>query len=1069
MAKKTKGTYLENHGKTLKRVIDDYDSRRNSLFEDEFVFFNNIELGITKHSLRHYQMEALYILDYLLKIPNNRPERLLLLEEINEKDKSQAPFLTFEMATGSGKTMLMGASIYLLNKKQGIKNFLIITPASTDIYQKTIRNFSLGNIESVWADDTPFSFNLITGDNFRENIDLNETKDANIFVFNISKFGSNAIYTEKAWESSTWKDDEGNSIGIKEYLKNKKLIIITDEAHHAQSPTAKKIIKNFHPRAVLEYTATALEEEKNEDKKNQQIVYKYDIRRFLEDGHGKLVRAVAMASESKKNKDEIPQTEKQKIISIFMIHLLKKKAILLDPKSKKVKPLAFIKVKEDTKYTEKIFSYIKNELSSDTANLNIIIEKIKLQELDITDLLNSMYNKDFKNNLPLLSKEIQKIANTAIFYHGKSNTETIKKFNEIKENEVEIVIYMQRLDEGIDMPNIYTMGVINDTQSNFKTSVKQIIGRGVRLNKNSREFDNSNDSLIQQVEKLHIVCDQGKNFQEIIEGIQKEFGLNNKYFSSEKPKKPTFNKSKKDLLKNKYIPHIKAVFKVKEGINLVGLIQDTKTIITNYLESNTFKNETGKKLYFKYQPNSFFIEVNVFSDRSEFLEQMRTSGGEERILTLSEKQAASSYAIVQKNLFCLPDTSTVKDAFKDYIKNINDRSLTYFGIDDSDDELVRNQFVSSFAHFYKNHIEKNYYNLKFEEVDPNHHWDLPNHFKDVELKIPSDQLKNMALKKIKEEPNKPKRRKSVINLIDQGFNFYGFEKSIYDYDNFDSYPEFQLADYVNEQLKRHENNQNYFWLRNQRNIHFSYGSKKYYPDFIVYRNGYIYVIETKGEIYSDTRKNFLLKKLDHVAGEGDIKGFKGLLIFSKQLDDLDYIYKNFDQFVIESEDVFIKMQTLSDLAESPSDEDKFKKYLPVYSPQKAYKKFIKENKSVKPDGWLKVIENTRGYPKELFVTQVKGDTLSPKYEHNQWIFLMPFKDSTSAEGQITLAYSEGIDDGYTPNYILRKLKYKEIRHPGNLLIEKRAEFIPENTNLASIEFEDPEGAFKVIGIEYLVK
>ena len=30
----------------------------------------------------------------------------------------------------------------------------------------------------------------------------------------------------------------------------------------------------------------------------------------------------------------------------------------------------------------------------------------------------------------------------------------------------------------IDLPNIYTMAVINDNESNFKTSVKQIIGRG---------------------------------------------------------------------------------------------------------------------------------------------------------------------------------------------------------------------------------------------------------------------------------------------------------------------------------------------------------------------------------------------------------------------------------------------------------------------------------------------------------------------------------------------------------------------------------------------------------------
>ena len=46
--------------------------------------------------------------------------------------------LIYEMATGSGKTMLMGACVYLLNQKHGIDNFLIITPpAKKDIYHKT--------------------------------------------------------------------------------------------------------------------------------------------------------------------------------------------------------------------------------------------------------------------------------------------------------------------------------------------------------------------------------------------------------------------------------------------------------------------------------------------------------------------------------------------------------------------------------------------------------------------------------------------------------------------------------------------------------------------------------------------------------------------------------------------------------------------------------------------------------------------------------------------------------------------------------------------------------------------
>jgi len=134
-------------------------------------------------------------------------------------------------------------------------------------------------------ENAPFTFNLITGDNYAQNLFFDKTKDANIFIFNISKFGANATSTGLTWESAIWKDDQGNNISIKQFLKDKKLIIITDEAHHAQTPVASKIIRNFHPSAVLEFTATAIENEnqKGLDKKNQTIIYKYNIRKFLDD------------------------------------------------------------------------------------------------------------------------------------------------------------------------------------------------------------------------------------------------------------------------------------------------------------------------------------------------------------------------------------------------------------------------------------------------------------------------------------------------------------------------------------------------------------------------------------------------------------------------------------------------------------------------------------------------------------------------------------------------------------------------------------------------------------------
>ena len=133
------------------------------------------------------------------------------------------------MATGSGKTMLMGASIFYVFKKYGIRNYLIITPASTDIYQKTILTLPRGTFESVWANDAPFTYNLVTGDDYTATPlydGFNSTRDLSIFVFNISKFGTNAVNTKKPWEASDWKDQDGNTVSIRDYLMKEKLVIV---------------------------------------------------------------------------------------------------------------------------------------------------------------------------------------------------------------------------------------------------------------------------------------------------------------------------------------------------------------------------------------------------------------------------------------------------------------------------------------------------------------------------------------------------------------------------------------------------------------------------------------------------------------------------------------------------------------------------------------------------------------------------------------------------------------------------------------------------------------------------
>jgi hypothetical protein len=875
-------TYYERFGDRLRRQIKEYGARRAQsadLFSgQETSLFDLVETGVTKHRLRYYQNEALYVLDYLLGIPPNKIEKKTLIEVIDEDKKITTPFLGFEMATGSGKTMLMGASIFYIFKKYGIHNFLIITPASTDIYQKTILNFARGTFESVWANDAPFTYNLVTGDDYNATPlydGFDSARDLSLFVFNITKFGTNAVNTTKSWESSKWKDQAGNTVSIREYLQKEKLVIITDEAHHAQSRVSREIIKSFHPELVLEYTATAIETSRSEAKKSQTVVYKYDIRRLLDDGYGKKIKAVALNVEElgKRNKKQtdVPQNEKLKLITLVLIHLLKKHAVLRDAKIRGLKPIAFVKVKNETSFAQKVFDYFRSELHHDIENLEIILQKLRTQELEITDLLQQLFNETFGGDLQRLRREIERVTQTAIFYHGKSDKEIKRKWNNVRRNEVEFVVYMQLLDEGIDLPNIYSMVVVADNHSELKTSVKQIIGRGVRLGKEKREFDESSDLMLAQAEKLHVVCDQGAAFEEVILSIQKEFGLTDKYLSIEREKQKVINNAKSERLEGLFLPEIKADLKARPNIMLMDLVRDVDKIAGEYVKHNCFqKTETDDPdipagTFLKFNPGAFFVEVDLFADQKIFHQQLRGKFPDE-VLDLNESHAKSIYAIVMKQLFCLPDNRESKEIFKHYVEKLAQLNVRFYYSDDADKKLAQSRFITTFASFYRSYFEKYYFDLHFEPIVKDDAQSLKQRFSSTEMLIASDQIEDKTWKRADVQ--------KIKNLIEQGYQFFGYDESIYDYVKFDSLPEKQLADYANSILQLPDSSKRRFWVRNDRQVYFYYGTRRYYPDFLMFRDEVIYVLEIKGEIYSDTKKNILLSRLN------TMDGYRGVLVYS---------------------------------------------------------------------------------------------------------------------------------------------------------------------------------------------
>ena len=1091
MAKKVAKPYFQEFQKVLTKKLKEIKNKiepeqEGQLFESltpEATFLKGLAEGVTKYPFRYYQKEAIYTLHSVYgqainvcNSPEEVQKNLLrqkdyahikpLLEKVDKESNKLAPFIGYEMATGSGKTMLMGATVYYLNKYHNIRNFLIITPSSTEIYKKTIRNFQIGSKETVWHDEVPFKFNLITGDNYKDIKDLfNGDTEANIFVFNIDKFGSNATQTKKQWEGSEWKDKQGNTISLLDFLAQNDLSIITDEAHHTQSLKAKKIISAFKPKAIIEFTATAVETEKNKAKKNQSIVYKYDIRKFLDDKYGKKVRVLALPSDDKKvgKTTTITETEKYKLITFFLVHLLKKKALLTDVKCRDLKAIGFVKVKDDIKFSEKIEAYIKEDLAKEVELIALILEKAKQEDTETTNLILQMYEEDYGADITQLQQAIQAAANNAILHHSKVDKLIRKKFDDIQKNEVEIVIFIKTLDEGIDMPNIYSMVIINDNPTEFKTSVKQIVGRGVRLNKLQREHDEEEiNDLLTHTEKLHIVCDKGASFEEVVLQIQQEFGLNDKTFAIERGEEKLIdNPVKTQKLKGIQIPKVRIDFKRKEGANIQSVLTNYDKIMEDYLESNSFPRELeeGKTTPFlKYTPDNFFTEVDLFADEKLFHKLGEDQDWNYEQLVLSKKNMKDIYGRVLQKVKPIPDVPKTFKIFQEYGHKLNDIGIYFYSLDEVDEKLATNRFIDSFTYFFIHYVENEYFELDLDTIDAeSNSWLLQNQFKTEKIKVRAKDIHNTS-RVLTDE-------KEVIDLIRNGYYFYGYENSVYDYDKFDSYPEKKLADYVNNLILQEPEKEAPFWVRNERNIHFEYGTHKYYPDFIFFYNQIIYVIEVKGEAFSNVKKNRLLLELNNVGGIGKVEGYIGMVVFEAQMKKLDDFEKSFDTFREEAENYFKQLQTKAELVveEEVPNELKYKEYVPAYEAKQAFSKYIK-HKEPRSTKWLKVSPND--YPNTTFATLVKSDDLGEEFK-NQWVLMnnqIP-KDIKQLIGTTILCHHPIINDNsYAAGLTIRPFDYIEEKKQIGMFDETYHKVVLTSENNDDIMIKDKLEQFQVIGL-----
>ena len=406
-------------------------------------------------SLREPLKQSLELLDSLISkadlIGKSKTEKKI--ESIKkdcflfEEFERGFPSVCFSIATGIGKTRLMGAFVTYLVKEKGIKNFFILSPNIT-IYDKLKDDFgNKGADKYIFKGLTDISNNavIITGEDY-ETKGIKASDDSiQINMFNIGKINADIKTTTKDGRTlppriKRFRETIGDS--YYNYLMNlKDLVIIMDESHRYRGERGMETLNELNPLLGIELTATPIDASTNKRFKN--VVFEYGLADALKDG--KYIKNPAVVTRAdtdfKGMKDD--EIENLKLKDAIQMHRDTKIAIenyVADNNLNPVKPTILVSCK-DTTHAKSIFDYVTSD---------------------------EFYDGEFKE------KALQ-IDSTSKTDEQVEQLLTLEK----PDNSIEIVIHVDMLKEGWDVSNLYT--IVPLRAANALTLIEQTIGRGLRL------------------------------------------------------------------------------------------------------------------------------------------------------------------------------------------------------------------------------------------------------------------------------------------------------------------------------------------------------------------------------------------------------------------------------------------------------------------------------------------------------------------------------------------------------------------------------------------------------------
>lgn len=439
-------------------------------------------------SLRNPLRESLEHLDRVMDLCDigKDSDNAEILKAINREYPTVSDFerdfpsLCYAIATGVGKTRLMGAFISYLHLAKGVNHFFVLAPNLT-IYNKLITDFTPNTPKYVFKGIAEFAQEppiIVTGDNYETGIGTRNSLsfgDVIINIFNISK-----INTEVRGGSAPRIKRLSEYIGQSyfDYLASlKDLVLIMDEAHRYRASAGISAINELKPILGLELTATPFIEKGAKQEYFKNCIYTYQLGQAMQDGFVKEPTVVTQRNfnASQFSADELERIKLEDGIRIHETTKVELETYARQTGKPLVKPFMLV-IARDIDHAKSLQSFMESE-----------------------DFFTGSYK----------GKVIQ-VHSTQT---GEEKEENVQRLLEVEryDEPTEVVIHVNMLKEGWDVTNLYT--IVPLRAANARNLVEQSIGRGLRLPYGKR-------TGVETVDQLNIIAHD--RFQEIVDEANKK-------------------------------------------------------------------------------------------------------------------------------------------------------------------------------------------------------------------------------------------------------------------------------------------------------------------------------------------------------------------------------------------------------------------------------------------------------------------------------------------------------------------------------------------------------------------